>query len=96
MSAPTWPSTGGEVRASHGERERRAHLPRLARRARVQQRRGRPPAKLPPSAYADIPDEDVDFGTHELPSLELCAMQGQGELDYYPVLATMATGGGAA
>ena len=59
---------------------------------RSTRRKGRPPPKLPSSAYAELPD-DLVFGEHGLPLLELCAMQGVGEAGYYPILAAASLDG---
>ena len=67
----------------------------LLKTSRVKSRvaKGRPPPKLPPTAYADVLAEDRDFGMHLIPRLELCAMSGQGEGGYYPVLASLSFDG---
>ena len=73
-------SPSGSAWAPHLTLLKTSRLPK-----RSTQRKGRPPPKLPSSAYAELPD-DLVFGEHDLPLLELCAMQGVGEGGYYRVL----------
>ena len=56
-------------------------------------RKGKPTPKLPAAAYEDLPASSLDFGEHELGSLELCSMQGLGADGYYPVLASVSLDG---
>mmetsp|Transcript_19991 Transcript_19991/g.46118 ORF Transcript_19991/g.46118 Transcript_19991/m.46118 type:complete len:309 (-) Transcript_19991:1-927(-) len=63
-----------------------AHLT-LLKTSRVRSRR-RPKPCLPTIHT----HRDVDFGTHGVWSLELCAMVGRGEAGYYPVLESVLLG----
>ena len=71
-----------------GEEMRDAH-----RDFKGKPRKGKPPPKLPAAAYEDLPASSLDFGEHELGSLELCSMQGLGADGYYPVLASVSLDG---